>query len=190
MGTLWLYVYLCFCCLNTFYIFVSVALISFISLNCYALFHNVSKIHTNLSLICIPNNNEQCCQLPLLVQETPDFGLYLLDIRQSLPFLRKNQLSNNEISNILHCLSNCPVNIEHFLIHSDMPLSCHINSNVIGGKKIIRSNVTMPTTSFLRVLCHHKYLGRSESKSIFCTNDIMYHCVMMSSMIPSLSIGH
>ena len=117
----------------------------------------MSKIHTNLSLLCIPNNNEQCCQLSRLVQQTPDIGLYLTDNRPSWPFLQKNQLSNNEISNILHCLSSFPVNIEHFLIHSDMPLSCHINSNVIGGEKIIRSNVTMPTTSFLRVLCDHKY---------------------------------
>ena len=86
-------------------------------------FHYVSKIQTNLSLICIPNNNEQRCQLSPIIQETPDFGPYLPDNHPSLPFLQKTQLSDNEISNILHCLSYFSVNIEHFLIHSNMQLS-------------------------------------------------------------------
>ena len=88
-------------------------------------FHYVSKIQTNLSLIYnILNNNEQCCQLSRIIQETPEFGPYLLENRPSLPFLQKTQLfDNNEISNILHCLSYFSVNIKHFLIHSNMPLS-------------------------------------------------------------------
>ena len=37
-----------------------------------------------------------------------------------------------------------------------------MSNNVIGGSKPIRSNVTiMPTTSFLPVLCHHKFVSQS-----------------------------
>ena len=50
-------------------------------------------------------------------------GLINLINRLSLPFLQKAQLTDNEISNILPCLSYFSVNIEHFLIHSNMPLS-------------------------------------------------------------------
>ena len=87
-------------------------------------FHYVSKIQTNLSLIYnILNTNEQCCQLSRIIQETPEFGPYLLENRPSLPFLQKTQLfDNNEISNILHCLSYFSVNIKHSK-HSNMPLS-------------------------------------------------------------------
>ena len=52
-------------------------------------------------------------------------------------------------------------------VSSLTPECCHnISNNVIGGSKPMKSNVTMPTTSFLNVLCHRKFL-MNESTSIF-----------------------
>ena len=55
------------------------------------------------------------------------------------------------------------------------------------GSKPIRSNVTMPTTSFLHVLCHSKFV-MIRVKEHFLHTRRHVPCVMTSSVIPSLSI--
>ena len=52
-------------------------------------------------------------------------------------------------------------------------LTCHCNNNVIGKKYPISSNVTMPTTSFSRTLCHRKFVT-TGSMSIFFTQMMSY----------------
>ena len=73
----------------------------------------------------------QCCQLSQIIRETPDFELFLpvsrLEseisqiITQVFHFLYI-RLSDDEISNILHCLSYFTVDIERFLTNTSMPL--------------------------------------------------------------------
>ena len=89
--------------------------------------------------------NSQCCQLPRIILETPDFGPYLpvsrykeYEIGRIIAevcnfFISVTQLSDNiKISTILRCLNDFNVNIEGFLINSSMQL--WLDNNVIGGK--------------------------------------------------------
>ena len=52
------------------------------------------------------------------------------------------------------------------------------------GSKPIKSNVTKPTTSFSRVLCHHEFVMIGYFFHKWCHQQ----CMMTSSFIPSLSI--
>ena len=73
----------------------------------------------------------QGCQLSRIIRETPDFKLFLPVSRLeseisriiaevcSFLYIRP---SDNEISNILRCLSYFSVNNERFHTHSGMPL--------------------------------------------------------------------
>ena len=72
------------------------------------------------------------------------------------------QLSDKEISDILHCLSYFTVNIERFSTNSGIPIM------LLVGSKPIRSNVTISTTSFLRIFI-------SQMVSCFMHYDIIYH---------------
>ena len=84
----------------------------------------------NLTPSSTLEEGRQGCQLSPTIRKTPDFEPFLpvsrleSEISQIIPevchFLQI-QLSDNEISNILCCLSYFTVNFESFLTNSDMP---------------------------------------------------------------------
>ena len=105
---------------------------------------------------------KQCCHVYQIILETPNFQPYL-------PVSRLKCEISRIITEVCHFFISvdstfqrykkfqlfcvvCAVKIELFLIN---PRVCH--SNLVGNKPI-RSNVTISTTSFSRVLCHRKFV--------------------------------
>ena len=80
--------------------------------------------------------------------------------------------------------------------HKDMlrPLTCELlfqNSLIMGslGSKSIKWNVTKPTTLFLRILCHPKFvIIILVPRSLVLYNRHHVPCIMTTSIIPVLSI--
>ena len=110
----------------------------------------------------------------------PDFGRYLLVSRN-----RVWNLPDNRRKFAISCRLDFPtMKFQIFCIvwiiiilmltlnvSSQTPVcNFYISSNICDW-----SNVTMPTTSFSSVLRHCKYSRWSDLKSLFCTNDVIYH---------------
>ena len=98
----------------------------------------------------------------------------LLDNCWSLPCLQQTRLSDNKISAIVFCVV-WAIFMLASNVSSQIP-TCHCKIMWLVGSKPIRSNVTMPTTSFLCVLCHSK-LVMIRVKEYFCTHDVMCYAL-------------